>query len=119
MYYVVMNYHDWFCVCVCDTVCMHACIRACVHPTGEDILLAVSDIMEDLQGLPVYVQGLTPGQVPTGMQSFDELMMNALPVAPDRSIREGMTATSIMSYIYTSGTTGETRLYCFWKCWLG
>ena len=75
--------------------------------TGEDLLLAVSGVLDDLQGLPVYVQGLTPSQVPTGMQDFDTLMMRALPVKPEPSVREGMTVDTILSYIYTSGTTGE------------
>ena len=55
----------------------------------------------------MYVQGLPSGQVPTGMQDFDLLMMRALPVQPDRSVREGMTGDTTMAYIYTSGTTGE------------
>nr|KAG5697723.1 hypothetical protein BaRGS_006245 [Batillaria attramentaria] len=73
---------------------------------GEDLLHSVSDVLEDLQGLPIYVQGLSPGQVPIGMHDFDALMSRALPVRPDASVREGMTNDSICSYIYTSGTTG-------------
>lgn len=84
---------------------VYNCLFLC--SPGEDLLQAVSDVLDDLQGLPVYVQGLTPDQVPTGMQNFDELMMRALPVRPDRSVREGMTNDSIFSYIYTSGTSGK------------
>ena len=75
-------------------------------PTGEDLLGATSDVLEDLQGLPVYVQGLAVDQVPVGMKNFDTLMMKALPVRPDPSVRAGMNMGSIMCYIYTSGTTG-------------
>ena len=74
---------------------------------SEDLLQAVSYVLDDMQGLPVCVQWLTPGQVPTDMQNFDQLMMRALPVRPDRSVREGMTNDSIFSYIYTSGTPGK------------
>ena len=84
---------------------VYNCLFLC--SPGEDLLQAVSDVLDDLQGLPVYVQGLTPDQVPTGMQNFDELMMRALPVRPDRSVREGMTNDSIFSYIYTSGNPGK------------
>ena len=78
------------------------------HCAGEDLLCAVSDVLEELQGTPVYVQGLPPDQVPLGMRDFDELMMRALPVRPDRSLRDEMTMHSLICYIYTSGTTGTT-----------
>ena len=74
--------------------------------TGEDLLQATGDVLEDLQGLPVYVQGLDPDQVPVGMKDFDTLMRKALPVRPDPSVRAGMAMNSTMLYIYTSGTTG-------------
>ncbi|KAK7115985.1 long-chain fatty acid transport protein 2-like [Littorina saxatilis] len=73
---------------------------------GEDLLHSVSDVLEDFGGLPVYVQGLTPGQVPIGLHDFDSLFRRALPVRPDPSLRAGMTPDSTMAYIYTSGTTG-------------
>ncbi|KAK7484499.1 hypothetical protein BaRGS_00024255 [Batillaria attramentaria] len=79
--------------------------KAFFFGAGEDLLHSVSDVLEDLQGLPIYVQGLSPGQVPVGMHDFDDLMGRALPVRPDASVREGMTNDSILGYIYTSGTT--------------
>lgn len=74
--------------------------------SGEDLLHAVSDIMEDLTAMPIYVQGLLAGQTPEGMTNFDSLTSQALPVRPDRSVRASMSEKSILSYIYTSGTTG-------------
>jgi acyl-CoA synthetase (AMP-forming)/AMP-acid ligase II len=69
----------------------------------------VSDVLEELGGLPVYVQGLSPGSTPIGMKDFDALMHRALPIKPDRSLRAGMNMSSIMTYIYTSGTTGTQK----------
>ncbi|XP_076443429.1 long-chain fatty acid transport protein 6-like [Babylonia areolata] len=80
--------------------------KAFVVGAGEDLLLAVTDVLEELKGLPVYVQGQSPGQLPAGMTDFDSLMGRAMPVQPDPSVRAEMTYDSAMTYFYTSGTTG-------------
>ncbi|PVD19595.1 hypothetical protein C0Q70_20085 [Pomacea canaliculata] len=73
---------------------------------GLDLLHAVSDILDDLEGLPIYIQGCTDSDVPQGMNGLDSLMAQSLPVRIDRSVRKDMTMESILCYIYTSGTTG-------------
>ncbi|XP_076444340.1 long-chain fatty acid transport protein 6-like isoform X3 [Babylonia areolata] len=80
--------------------------KAFIVGAGEDLLHAVTDVLEELQGLPVFVQGQSPGQLPAGMTDFDSLMGRAVPVQPDPSVRAKMTYDSIMAYFYTSGTTG-------------
>ncbi|XP_076443749.1 long-chain fatty acid transport protein 2-like [Babylonia areolata] len=80
--------------------------KAFIVGSGGDLLHAVTDILEDLHGLPVYVQGQSPSQLPAGMTDFDSLMERAMPVQPDPSVRAEMTYDSVMTYIYTSGTTG-------------
>ncbi|PVD19597.1 hypothetical protein C0Q70_20087 [Pomacea canaliculata] len=71
-----------------------------------DLLHAVSDVLDDLQGLPIYIQGCTGHEVPLGMNDFDSLMAQSLPVRTDRSVRKNLNKESILCYIYTSGTTG-------------
>ncbi|XP_025076675.1 very long-chain acyl-CoA synthetase-like [Pomacea canaliculata] len=73
---------------------------------GFDLLHAVSDVLDDIQGLPIYIQGCTGHEVPLGMNDFGYLMGQSLPVRTDRSVRKDMTMESILCYIYTSGTTG-------------
>ncbi|KAL8615936.1 hypothetical protein ACOMHN_034612 [Nucella lapillus] len=80
---------------------------ALIVGSGEDLHEAVGEELDELQGMPVYAQGLALGPAPRGMLSFDDLMLRAHPVRPDRSVREGLLPTSTMVYIYTSGTTGR------------
>ncbi|KAL8606639.1 hypothetical protein ACOMHN_025738 [Nucella lapillus] len=83
--------------------------KAFIVGSGGDLLQAVTDVVEELRGLPVYVQGLSPCQqlpLPAGMADWDSLMSRALPVPPDPCVRAHMNPASIMTYIYTSGTTG-------------
>ncbi|BFY97259.1 hypothetical protein BsWGS_00299 [Bradybaena similaris] len=73
---------------------------------GEDLLGAVTEVTPDLGKLQVYVQGLGLLQPPSGVHSFDPLMLVTLPLAISPTVRKGLELSDVCSYIYTSGTTG-------------
>ncbi|KAL8606640.1 hypothetical protein ACOMHN_025739 [Nucella lapillus] len=81
--------------------------KALIVGSGDDLLQAVTDVMTELQGLPILVQGLTPGDIlPGGVQDMDSQMTQALPVRPDPCVRSTLTSDFVACYVYTSGTTG-------------
>jgi len=75
-------------------------------PPGAPLHHAILEIMSDLPGIAVYVQGPLPEPKPASFLSFD-LVMDRLSDAPiDRSVRKHLTLMDTNVLIYTSGTTG-------------
>lgn len=74
---------------------------------GDDLLEAVTEVLDDLGKVNVYVQGLGSRPSPTGIHSFDHLMLTAPHSAISPTVRKDITLDDICSYIYTSGTTGK------------
>ncbi|BFY97264.1 hypothetical protein BsWGS_00304 [Bradybaena similaris] len=77
--------------------------------TGDDLLGAITEVLDDLGNQKIYVQGLGSLPAPTGVFSMDPLVQAALPVAVSPSVRQGLTMADICCYIYTSGTTGTPK----------
>ncbi|XP_013094718.2 long-chain fatty acid transport protein 2-like [Biomphalaria glabrata] len=76
---------------------------------GNTLLEAVCDIMESLEDIKVYVQGLGSQLAPVGMNSFDTLMASTLPTPVCPIVRKDITLKDVCCYIYTSGTTGNPK----------
>ncbi|WAR00669.1 S27A2-like protein [Mya arenaria] len=73
---------------------------------GPELHQAIQEILPDISGVTVYIQGPLSEPKPVTFLSFD-LVMNNLSDAPiDRSIRKHITPFSTNVLIYTSGTTG-------------
>ncbi|XP_052792172.1 long-chain fatty acid transport protein 2-like [Mya arenaria] len=73
---------------------------------GPELHQAIQEILPDISGITVYVQGPLPEPKPISFLSFD-LVMNNISDAPiDRSARKHITPFSTNVLIYTSGTTG-------------
>ncbi|ESP00513.1 hypothetical protein LOTGIDRAFT_206138 [Lottia gigantea] len=53
--------------------------------------------------------GLPSSQLPSDFISFDDLMLRALPVPVDRSVRRDIKPFDTCCFIYTSGTTGYPK----------
>ncbi|KAJ8304562.1 hypothetical protein KUTeg_018145, partial [Tegillarca granosa] len=73
---------------------------------GEEFLESVEEIKNDIQSVPIYIQGRQQTDLPAGYVSLDDCMRKTLPVAICKSAREGVTLKSSVCYIFTSGTTG-------------
>ncbi|CAL1544471.1 unnamed protein product [Lymnaea stagnalis] len=76
---------------------------------GEAILEGVTNVIDSLGNLKVFVQGLGTKPAPNGLHSFDPLMTTALPTAVCPAIRSNLTLQDICCYVYTSGTTGNPK----------
>lgn len=76
--------------------------------TGDDLLEAVTEILNDLGELKVYVQGLGSRPSPPDVHSFDHLMLMAPHAAISPTVRKDLTLNDRCSYFYTSGTTGRS-----------
>ncbi|CAG5125299.1 unnamed protein product, partial [Candidula unifasciata] len=77
--------------------------------SGDDLLGAITEVLDDLGNQKIYVQGLGSLPAPTGVHSFDPLLQVALPVALSPTVRAGLTLADLSCYIYTSGTTGTPK----------
>ncbi|XP_067666616.1 long-chain fatty acid transport protein 2-like isoform X2 [Haliotis asinina] len=92
--------------------------KAFIVGPGAELFDAVHAEEGEFGGMPIYIQGCSPNQLPSGYISFDDLMAAASPAGVDASVRAALTPMSPACYIYTSGTTGlpkpvfirETRL---------
>ncbi|KAL5004482.1 hypothetical protein ScPMuIL_017938 [Solemya velum] len=73
---------------------------------GTELLHAVDGIKDDLDDLPIYVQGSLQSQLLPSYQSWDDLMCASLPVPVCRDVRHAITPATPVCYIFTSGTTG-------------
>ncbi|BFY97262.1 hypothetical protein BsWGS_00302 [Bradybaena similaris] len=76
---------------------------------GDDLLGAITDVLDDLVKHKIYVQGLGSLHAPTGVCSFDPLLQATPPTKISPSVRKDLTIDDICSYIYTSGTTGTPK----------
>ena len=78
--------------------------------TGEFLLEAVTEVLDDFGKMPVFVQGLGSRAAPVGIHSFDPMFTTALPTPVNPIVRREVTQADICCYIYTSGTTGMQDL---------
>ncbi|BFY97261.1 hypothetical protein BsWGS_00301 [Bradybaena similaris] len=76
---------------------------------GDDLLGAITEVLDDLVNQKIYVQGLGSLPAPAGVCSLDPLLQMAFPAAVSPSVRGGLTLDDTCSYIYTSGTTGNPK----------
>lgn len=77
--------------------------------SGESLLESVREVVEDLGGVKIFVQGLGFLPAPLGIQSFDPLFIGALPTPVSPTVRSDITLEDMCCYIYTSGTTGNPK----------
>ncbi|XP_046574399.1 LOW QUALITY PROTEIN: very long-chain acyl-CoA synthetase-like [Haliotis rubra] len=80
--------------------------KAFIVGPGAELFDAVHAEEEEFGGMPIYIQGCSANQMPTGYISFDDLMAASSPAGVDGSVRAALTPMSPVCYIYTSGTTG-------------
>ncbi|XP_062581210.1 long-chain fatty acid transport protein 2-like [Saccostrea cucullata] len=74
---------------------------------GPELLDTIKSVSDKLPAdFKIFVSGATADSLPDKFTSFDEQMMQSLPVAVCKSTREKVTLRSPVCYIYTSGTTG-------------
>ncbi|WAR00668.1 S27A2-like protein [Mya arenaria] len=101
-----------------QTACINYNLRSkslahSINASGATVLIlgqAIQEILPDISGITVYVQGPLPEPKPISFLSFD-LVMNNISDAPiDRSARKHITPFSTNVLIYTSGTTGATMV---------
>lgn len=77
------------------------------YHVGNGFLESIEEIKNDIQEVPMYIQGKDQRVLPPGYISMDEFMRKALPVPVCKSARAEVTATTSVCYIFTSGTTGS------------
>ncbi|CAL4099735.1 unnamed protein product [Meganyctiphanes norvegica] len=72
---------------------------------GTEFMEAVTEIQEELDGMPVFVSG-SGENIPTleGSKNFDNLLNSSYPTPPPQI--ENVKFKDKLVYIYTSGTTG-------------
>ncbi|GFO36884.1 very long-chain acyl-coa synthetase [Plakobranchus ocellatus] len=87
--------------------------KALIVGSGAGLVEAVSDVLPQLNKLPVYAQGVNLKDLPDGINSFDVLMHKAIPCAISPAIRADLTAEDTCCYIFTSGTTGKPKPVIF------
>lgn len=83
--------------------------KALIVGSGKELLDAVTDVLPQMGKLPVYIQGASYQKLPSGVTSFDDLLMNTLPIAISPTVRSGVTMMDTCCFIYTSGTTGNPK----------
>ncbi|KAH9520445.1 hypothetical protein Btru_060803 [Bulinus truncatus] len=77
--------------------------------SGDILLEAVCDILEYIENIKVYVQGLGSLPAPSGLNSFDALLLKTLPASVHGVIRKDISLKDTCCYIFTSGTTGNPK----------
>ncbi|RUS79194.1 hypothetical protein EGW08_013052 [Elysia chlorotica] len=82
--------------------------KALIFGSDSELLEAVTEIMPQLNGLPIFAQGVTQ-TLPAGILSFDGLMQTAQPWAVAPAFRSDINLMDICCYIFTSGTTGKPK----------
>ncbi|BFZ01882.1 hypothetical protein BsWGS_04921 [Bradybaena similaris] len=90
---------------------VHSVLAAdpCYLIVGDALLEAVTEVMDDLGPVKVYIQGLGTLPPPIGAHSLDPLMLSTQPAAVSPTVRQGLTLDDVCCYIYTSGTTGNPK----------
>lgn len=89
-------------------VTAHIILWFCSHSVGDALLEAVTEVMDDLGTVRVYIQGLGSLPPPLGAHSLDPLMLFTQPATVSPTVRQGLTLEDVCCYIYTSGTTGKS-----------
>ena len=79
---------------------------------GETLVNAVDEIKDDLQDLPIFLQGNIK-MCPSGMNKWDDKFSTASETPIPKSVRDGITFRDPICYINTSGTTGTLSLLKF------
>ena len=68
---------------------------------------AVGEIIDDLPGNDVYVQGCSYDKLPKNFESFHDIMSEMSADNIDKEIRKDVKALEGASCVFTSGTTGK------------
>lgn len=77
--------------------------KALITGSDENIVHSVEEIKPELADIPIFVQGHDSC---SNYESWDSLMLNALPIPVCPSLRQSVEMNTPLCYIFTSGTTG-------------
>ncbi|XP_067664718.1 long-chain fatty acid transport protein 2-like [Haliotis asinina] len=83
--------------------------KAFIVGPGAELFDAVHAEEGEFGGMPIYIQGCSPNQLPSGYISFEDLMAASSVAGVDASVRAAVTLMTPACYIYTSGTTGMPK----------